>query len=129
MLTEQRIFTDLSACDLMKWDQACLYLLAEQVEQAKFTHNQTGSVQQLSTPFLVDGRLWEAEIQNATLLLRPEAGAPLTLPTKQFEHLLELGHITQADLATSRARLDQHDHGYVQPCPANHTEGRREQTS
>jgi putative transposase len=57
-------------------------------------------VRQLSTPLLFDGRLWEAEIQNTTALLRPEAGAPLTLPTEQFEHLLELGHIKQADWAS-----------------------------
>src|SRR6266568_875096 len=100
MLTSQRIFTDLSACDLMNWDQVRLYLLAEQVEQAKFTLKLAEGVRQLSTPLLFDGRLWEVEIQNTSVLLRPEAGAPLTLPTEQFEHLLELGYIQQADLAT-----------------------------
>ncbi len=100
MLTEQRIFTDLSACDLMNWDEVFLYLLAEQVEQAKPAHKQAESVRQLSSPLLFDGRLWEAEIQNTTVVLRPEAGASLTLTTEQFGHLLELGHIKQADLAT-----------------------------
>lgn len=49
MLTEQRIFTDLSACDLMNWDQVCLYRLAEEVEQAKPAHKQAENVRWLSS--------------------------------------------------------------------------------
>src|SRR5713101_5048919 len=54
----------------------------------------------LASPLIFDGRLWEAEIQNATVVLRPEVGAVFTLTTEQFQRLVDLGHIKQGERAT-----------------------------
>ncbi len=100
LLTSQRIFTDLSATSLTNWDQVFLYLRAEDVEKAKPPNKQVESGRRLSSLLIFDGRLWEAERANATVLLRPEVGAIFTLTDSQFQRLVELGHIKQVEVAT-----------------------------
>ncbi len=100
LLTSQRIFTDLSAASLMDWDQVLLYLSVEDVEAAKQANKPVESRSLLPSPLIFDGRLWESEIQNATVVLRPEVGAVFTLTYEQFQRLVELGHIKQIERAS-----------------------------
>ncbi len=100
LLTSQRIFTDLSAASLMDWDQVLLYLSVEDVEAAKQANKPVESRSLLPSPLIFDGRLWESERENATVLLRPEVGAVFTLTASQFQRLVELGHIKQIERAS-----------------------------
>ena len=45
----------------------------------------------LFTRLFFDGRLWEAEKQAELVVLRPEAGGALTLPTTHVQQLLDTG--------------------------------------
>jgi len=100
LLTSQRIFTNLSAASLMDWDQVFLYLSAQDVEAAKQATKPVESRSLLPSPLIFDGRLWESERENATVLLRPEVGAVFTLTASQFQRLVELGHIKQIERAS-----------------------------
>jgi len=99
MLTLQSIFTDFNATSLMNWERAFLYPTAEALDAARETPSDTRPVQTIASPLLIDGRLWEAEMQEAQVYLRPEVGASFSLTVEQFHRLVALGHIQQLDLA------------------------------
>lgn len=100
MLTTQAIFTDLTTTFLMNWEQVFLYARAEDVEMAKQPEEETLPAPLVASPLLIDGRLWEAEIQETHVLLRPEVESSFSLSLEQFHHLVKLGHIQQGELAT-----------------------------
>jgi putative transposase len=100
MLTSQQIFTDLAATSLMNWEQVFLYPNSQEIEAAKQPNTAVFREAGLSSPLIFDGRLWEAEIQNTTVVLRPEVGAMFTLTTDQFQRLVELGEMKQGEQAT-----------------------------
>jgi putative transposase len=89
LLTQQQIFTNLSATSLMNWDQVFLYRRAEEVPAARDRSQATP----LASRLLWDGRLWEAEVQGDTVVLRPEIGATFPLSYEQFQHLVNQGEI------------------------------------
>ncbi len=99
MLTTQSIFTDLAATSLMNWEHVFLYSRSEDVETAKQPKEEMASLPSIASPLIIDGRLWEAEIQETHVLLRPEVGAPFSLAVEQFHHLVTLGQIRQGELA------------------------------
>src|SRR6266496_6086143 len=100
MLATQSIFTDLTATSLMNWEHVFLYASALDVESAKQLKEGTPPLSSIASPLLIDGRLWEAEMQETQVLLRPEVGASFTLPLEQFHHLVALGQIRQMEQAT-----------------------------
>ncbi len=100
MLTTQSIFTDLTATSLMNWEHVFLYACAEDVETAKQLKEGISPLPLIASPLIIDGRLWEAEIQETLVLLRPEVGASFSLPLEQFHRLVALGQIQQGELAT-----------------------------
>ncbi len=100
LLTSQQIFTDLAAASLMNWEQVFLYRSAEEVEAAKQVNRTEIYHSSPSSPLIFDGRLWEAEIQETTVVLRPEVGAVFTLTTDQFQRLVEMGHMKQGARAS-----------------------------
>ena len=100
MLTTQSIFTDLTATSLMNWEHVFLYASASDVEIAKQLKGKAEPITSIASPLLIDGRLWEAEMQGPQVLLRPEVGAPFPLPLEQFHRLVALGHIQQVEQAT-----------------------------
>jgi putative transposase len=87
MLTSQRIFTDLSASDLMNWDQVFLYQSCAESE-ASSRSKHVPQATPLASRLLWDGRLWEAEVEATTVVLRPEIGAVFSLSYEQFQHLV-----------------------------------------
>jgi putative transposase len=100
LLTRQQLFTDLAATALMDWDQVFLYRRAAEVPAA---HERSSAVLQatpLASRLLWDGRLWEAEVQGATVVLRPEIGAVFSLSSEHFQRLVDVGEITPEGLAT-----------------------------
>jgi len=65
--------------------------------------------------------------QNLTLESRA-AGNPLPRPQAQrSDHLTKHGSASESRARAFRAQPDQHDHGHLQPRPADHAEGRSEQ--
>jgi putative transposase len=100
MLTTQSIFADLTATSLMNWEHVFLYASASDVEAAKQPKEGTRPLSSIASPLLIDGRLWEAEMQETRVLLRPEVGAPFILPLEQFHQMQALGHIRQVEQAT-----------------------------
>ncbi len=100
MLTTQSIFTDFTATSLMNWEQVFLYPTAKESEAARQVASDRSPAPLIASPLLMDGRLWEGEMQEELVLLRPEVGASFSLPLEQFHRLVALGQIQQRDLAT-----------------------------
>ena len=103
LLTHNRMFTNLSAASLMQWDQVMLYLSVEEAEQDARQIARLAPSLPLFLCICFDGRLWEGEKQGETVLLRPEVGAPLTLPVHILQHLLATGQAMEATDATPSA--------------------------
>lgn len=96
LLTQNRIFTHLSAASLMQWDQVLLYPSAEEAEHDQRLHRSLAPPLSLFTCIRFDGRLWEAEVQGETALLRPEIGMPLIVSTHTLQHLFTTGQAVEA---------------------------------
>lgn len=106
MLTTQALFTDFTATSLMNWERVFLYTSAQAVEEARRSQEKASPPPLVTSPLLIDGRLWEAEMQETQVLLRPEVGAPFALPLEQFHRLVALGHIQQVEQATPSPLTD-----------------------
>jgi len=119
MLTTQSIFTDLTATSLMKWEHVYLYSRAEDVKTAKQPENVEQPLAAVASPLIIDGRLWEAELQDTQVLLRPEVGTTFLLPLEQFHHLVALGQIQQADVATPSPLIDRARELFTHASPKN----------
>ncbi len=100
MLTTQSLFTDLTATSLMDWERVFLYASASEGEAARQAANDVHPALPIASPLIIDGRLWEVEMQEEQVLLRPEVGAPFCLPVEQFHHMRASGLIAQASLST-----------------------------
>ncbi len=98
LLTRSVIFTDLSAASLMQWDQVLLY--RSEAEVPTPTHLAKDGPTPLTSYFLWDGRLWEARVEAATVILRPEIGASFSLPSEHFQRLLAEGSMKEVTPAT-----------------------------
>jgi putative transposase len=98
LLTRSVIFTDLSAASLMQWDQVLLY--RSEAEISPPTRETTHEPTPLTSCFLWDGRLWEARVEAATVILRPEIGTSLSLPSEHFQRLLAEGSMKEVPPAT-----------------------------
>jgi len=97
LLIKQCLFIDLSAAVLTSWDQVFLYRSA--VEVPKTSPDAKGAIP-LASRLLWDGRLWEAEVEATTVVLRPESGAVFTLPLEYFQRLVNEGVIKAERLET-----------------------------
>jgi len=106
MLSTQSIFTDFTATSLMNWEEVFLYPTANELEAARQPETSDPPRSVMASPLLMDGRLWEAEMQERQILLRPEVGVSFSLPIEQFHHLVQLGHIQQQELATPSPLTD-----------------------
>jgi len=100
LLTEQSIFTDLSAHSLMQWDQVHLFRSQAETEESRETEARRPLPLPLFTRLRFDGRLWEAEKQGDLVVLRPEIGVSLTLLATQVQQLLATGAAIKAGEAT-----------------------------
>lgn len=117
MLTSQQVFTDLSATSLMNWEQVFLSLRESDIATAQQQHPGISHTDVIASPVLFDGRLWEAEKQQTTVLLRPEVGAVLTLTMDHFQRLVEQGQITQGERATPSPLADKARERLIQAGP------------
>ncbi len=98
LLTRTVIFTDLSATSLMQWDQVLLY--RSEAEAKTPTHLAKDGSTPLTSRFLWDGRLWEVRVEAMTVILQPEIGAVLNLPSEYFQRLLAEGSMKEVTPAT-----------------------------
>jgi putative transposase len=94
MLTDHRLFTDLSASSLMQWDLVRLFRSQDEAEKARERAESVSAPIPLFMRLSFDGRLWEAEKQGDQVVLRPEVGAALTLSTIHLQQLLDTGAAT-----------------------------------
>lgn len=91
LLTDHRLFTDLSASSLMHWDQVRLFRSQAEAESAQERAKSMPAPIPLFTHLSFDGRLWEAENQGDRVVLRPEVGTAFTLSTTHLQQLLDTG--------------------------------------
>jgi putative transposase len=91
MLIDHRLFTDLSASSLMRWDQVRLFRSQDEAEKARERAESVSAPIPLFTHLSFDGRLWEAEKQGDQVVLRPEVGVAFTLSTTHLQQLLDTG--------------------------------------
>jgi putative transposase len=101
MLTDHRLFTDLSASSLMQWDQVRLFRSQEEAEKARERTESLAAPIPLFTRLSFDGRLWEAEKQGDQVVLRPEVGAAFTLSTTHLQQLLDTGAACEDHLSAT----------------------------
>ncbi len=94
LLTDHRLFTNLSASSLMQWDQVRLFRSQAEAESARERAESMPAPIPLFTQLSFDGRLWEAEKQGDRVVLRPEVGTALTLSTTYLQQLLDTGAAT-----------------------------------
>lgn len=78
----------------MQWDQVCLFRAPSEAEEARSCAASLPQPIPLFTRLRFDGRLWEAEKQGDRVVLRPEVGTALTLPTTHVQQLLDTGAAT-----------------------------------
>lgn len=84
----------------MQWNQVCLFRSQAEAEEARSRSALLPQPIPLFTRLSFDGRLWEAEKQGDLVVLRPEVGASVTLPTAQAQQLLATGTATPVGEAT-----------------------------
>jgi putative transposase len=99
-LTTQSIFTDLTATSLMDWEHVFLYASASEVEVARQARGNVHPNLPIVSPLIIDGRLWEIDMQEEQVLLRPEVGVPFSLPVEQFRQMQASGLIVQVSFST-----------------------------
>jgi putative transposase len=100
MIVKQSLFTDLSAAALTSWDQVFLYRSAAEVASTSGEHQDGKGAIPLTSRLLWDGRLWEAEVEATTVVLRPESGTVFTLTLEHFQRLVNEGVIKPERLET-----------------------------
>src|SRR5947209_18585321 len=84
----------------MSWNQVFLYRSPAEVPKASREHQGGKEAIPLASRLLWDGRLWEAEVQDTTVVLRPESGAVCTLTLEHFQRLVNVGEIKSGRLET-----------------------------
>ena len=90
MLSTCLIFTDLEATLLTRHEQVFLYRTEAEMAQAK-AHASAVTLRSLPSALVLDSRLWQAEIRDEVVILRPEVGTPLQLPVGLFQRMVSDG--------------------------------------
>lgn len=84
----------------MQWDQVRLFRSQAIAVEARSHAALLPQPIPLFTRLSFDGRLWEAEKQGDLVVLRPEVGVAVTLPTTHVQQLLATGAATLVGEAT-----------------------------
>jgi len=100
LISQRRVFTDLSATLLMRHDQVTLYGEATAVNLARLSSELPSDVLPPSVPLAWDGRLWQIEAMTDPVRLRPEVGEPLLLSLAEVQHLRAIGSIWEVNEAS-----------------------------
>jgi putative transposase len=104
LLTRTEIFTDLSSASLMSWNQVLLY--RNEAEVPASLRRDISQATPLASRLLFDGRLWEASIEETTVILQPEIGAEFRLPSKHFQRLVAAGEMKEVTDASPSPLAD-----------------------
>jgi putative transposase len=94
LLSQGTIFTNLDATSLMQHDQILVSLHETQAKASPSSAPRSDLAHVLPSPYLFDGRLFQAELTEREVLLRPEVGLPLVLSLAEFQHLLATSAVT-----------------------------------
>jgi len=101
LLSQGKIFTDLEATPLMQHDRAILYPSETHAFVPRSLPHVSEPSRVLPSPVVFDGRLFQAEVTDASVILRPEVGLALALSLAEFEHLLATSAIEQTSWTTA----------------------------
>ena len=102
----------LSATVLTSWDQVFLYRSAAEVPKTSGERQNGKEAIPLASRLLWDGRLWEAEVEATTVVLRPESGAVFALTLQHFQRLVNKGVIKPERLETPSPLRDSSSRHY-----------------
>jgi putative transposase len=80
LISQRRVFTDLSATLLTRHEQIILYGEEAEANQARRTSEVPLDMLASVSEFAWDGRLWQIEAMTDPVQLRPEVGETLLLP-------------------------------------------------
>ena len=100
LISQRRVFTDLSATLLMRHEHVMLYREESEANQARLSSELPSDIQPPSGELSWDGRLWQIEAISSEVRLRPEIGEPLLLPLTEFEHLRADGSLWEVNAAS-----------------------------
>lgn len=87
LISQRRVFTDLSATLLTCHEQVILYGEEAEADQARRASSVPPDILPLSGELAWDGRLWQIEAMADPVQLRPEVGETLLLPLAEFQRL------------------------------------------
>jgi putative transposase len=124
MLSQDRIFTDLSATPLTQHERVFLYRFQEEMAQAKQVAS-TIQIRSLPSHLVFDSRLWQAEIREGVVILQPEVGTPLVLALEQFQWLLADGEMKAVGASTPSPMTEQMRKALVEASPKSQEEANR----
>lgn len=97
LISQRRVFTDLSATLLMAHEQVMLYGEETEVDQARRALELPSALLPQYGELSWDGRLWQVEAMTDPVRLRPEVGEPLLLSLTEFQHLRKVGLMWEVD--------------------------------
>lgn len=117
LLSQAKIFTNFEATSLMRHDQVVLSLHEMQATAPSSSAPRSGLSHTLPSPYLFDGRLFQAELTEEEVLLRPEVGLPLVLSLAEFQHLLATSTITPTEWDQATPTSDQVQHILARTSP------------
>ena len=126
MLSKYRIFTDFEAAQLKHHEQVFLYRNSLEMVQAKERSKPSVvPVRSLPSPFIFDGRLWQAEVRDSVVILQPEVGTPLVLAWEQFQRMVAEGEMKEVTAATPSPMTPQMRQILASASPKAHEEANR----
>ncbi len=126
LLSQGKIFTDLEATSLMQHDQVFVSLSETQAKAYSSPASRSDFSHVLPSPYLFDGRLFQAELTEGSVILRPEVGLPLSLSLAEFQHLLATSAASPTAWTQAAPMSDQVHHILARTSPkAEHAAQRR----
>ena len=100
LISTRRLFTDLTAATLMRHDQVTLFRSEAECVQAVRPPALVDESRSAPILLIWDHRLFQADIQGASVRLEPDVGEALTLSSAQFGHLVERRELEVVSAAT-----------------------------
>jgi len=91
LLSMRLLFTDFAAASLMDHERVSLFRSEQEIRADDLPRAAEAQPSAPSLPLVWDGRIWFAEETDDLVLLRPEMGETLILPSARFWQLIQTG--------------------------------------
>jgi putative transposase len=125
LISQRRVFTDLSATLLMRHEQVILYGEETGANQVRRALELASDGVPHYGELAFDGRLWRVEAMTDPVRLRPEVGESLLLPLAEFEYLRAQGLMWEVNSASPSPTTPEIREALLQASPKAQQEANR----